>query len=136
MYNERNLCVCIYIKYFISYEINNTKKQMSILKFNFAFLTFKYKYIYFKITNLDFFPRLFWASPMNSPKLQIRSREFWLYITRALSAEFSLSLGPRISRAPFPFSESLWRSLPYTVKIPKWLNIFFKKIINLMMSKC
>lgn len=32
---------------------------MSILKFNFAFLTFKYKYIYFKITNLDFFPRLF-----------------------------------------------------------------------------
>lgn len=39
--------IYIYIKYFISYEINNTKKQMSNRKFNFAFLIIKYKYIYF-----------------------------------------------------------------------------------------
>lgn len=48
MYKEKTVCmyIYIYIKYFISYEINNTKKQMSNCKFNFAFLIIKYKYIY------------------------------------------------------------------------------------------
>lgn len=46
---KKKTCVCTYIKYFISYEINNTKKQMSIDKFNFAFLILKYKYIFFKL---------------------------------------------------------------------------------------
>lgn len=45
-YVQRKTCVYTYIKYFISYEINNTKKQMSNRKFNFA-LSFKYKYIFF-----------------------------------------------------------------------------------------
>lgn len=46
---RKKLCVYIYIyiKYFISYKINNTKKQMSNCKLNFAFLIIKYKYIYF-----------------------------------------------------------------------------------------
>lgn len=42
------MCVCIYIKYFISYEINNTKK-CQIVSLTLLPLSFKYKYIYFKL---------------------------------------------------------------------------------------
>lgn len=47
----------IYIKYFISYTINNTKNNVNC-DFNFAFLIFKYKYIFLKNYEFRLHPRV------------------------------------------------------------------------------
>lgn len=113
----------VYIKYFISYGINNTKKGQIVgstfpslhLNINIYFLNYEFR----------FFSQIFWAFSMKSPGLQIQNQEFWVSISHVLSTEFSYAQEDKSIKLSFHL-ESMKTSVVYCKDFSMVKNNFQK----------